>query len=195
MLEKIIDRTLASNLNLSWLNLDNILLAYKSLSVLNFFIFLRSGHFPTIHERMFGLAPAMTDQDYYKNMSINKIQMDFMYRETIWRALAEFLSTIIPLINTEQLKNRVLRFSGLMPSMDNKLKLSDKIQRESVASECGICGKQPFNPHEIGCRHVFCYYCICAKHLSDPNNGFACLLCKFSTKDSSDVRRYRIFEL
>lgn len=32
--------------------------------------------------------------------------------------------------------------------------------------ECVMCGEWPFNPQEIGCKHVFCYYCI---HVSTFN--------------------------
>lgn len=194
-IEKLIENSYLNRLNASWLTLDNIFTLFKSLSIINFLMFLKVGKYPTIHERLLGIVPAMSDQDYHTSMSLNKVQMEFMYRETVWRAVAEFITTVIPLINIEQVKNRILRFTGLMQKATSDVKLSEKIHRESNDSMCAICGKQPFNPYVIGCRHVFCYYCLFSRHLSDPAEGYVCLLCRYNAKDQIDVHRYKIFEL
>lgn len=156
---------------------------------MNFFIFLKDGKYLTLPERMLCLVPLVSDEDHFSNSQFNKIQSDFMYREVVWRAIAEFLTTVIPLINIEQIKNRLSSLTGMMPELRSEMKLSDKMRREPT--RCAICLKQPFNPYEIGCRHVFCYYCLQAKHLSDPSMGYVCMPCKYSTDDKSAIQRYR----
>lgn len=190
-LEKLLQGSIVGGLRLPWLNLDNATLLFKSLNVLNFLAFLKNGMYLTIPERVLGLVPVVSKDGHYNNTQLNMLQMDFMYREVIWKAFAEFLTTLIPLINVERVKNRILRIIGMVPKLDSKMKLSEKIQRESNATRCAICLKQPFNPYIIGCRHVFCYYCLQANHLKDPSTGYVCMLCKYSTKDSSSVQRYK----
>lgn len=190
-LESIIDRShFVQGLKIPWLRMDNVIMLMKTLSVINFFTFLRVGKYLTLTERMLGLSSVMSDEDYFNGIYMNRVQMELMYRETVWKALAEFLTSVVPLINKDSIKGKLLKFTGMAPKMSSELKLSEKLLKES--NKCAICNMQPFNPYVIGCRHVFCYYCLFTKYLSCPDDGFACLLCKYSTKDKSNVQRYKV---
>lgn len=179
-------------LNLPWLTLDNAVAIYKSLSVFNFIVFLKTGRYLTLPERIFGIAPSITDQGYSRNVMLNGIQIDYIYRDRIWQSFAEFLTIVIPFINVLSIKNKIARFIGVVPGMQSQLSISAKLERESNARTCAICMKQPFNPHVIGCRHVFCYYCIHAKYMTDPHGGYSCRTCNYSTSDETNVSRYKI---
>lgn len=192
MFERILSSSSLTKTNTPWLNLDNASLLMRSLGVVNFFVFLRRGTYLTLSERILGLVSCLSDEDYDNNIQFNRVQMDFMYREMICRALAEFLTTTIPLVDFEQLKNKLAQYSGLMPSLRAELSLSDKLASESNLKKCAICLKQPFNPHVIGCRHVFCYYCLQSRYSSDPSNGYVCLTCEYKTLDQDNLQRYKV---
>lgn len=163
---------------------------FTSLRILNFFLFLRGGQLLLI-ERLLGLKQAVNEDDYHRARTINKVQMELLNREIIWKTLAELISFLIPLVNVEYIKNTSLRWAGLMSLESSKSSLAETVMYEKQSSNCAICDKQPFNPYTIGCRHLFCYYCLQSKYLLDPTNGYTCLICKYCIKDRTEVQRYR----
>lgn len=181
-------------LKLPWLSLESIGLMFKLLNILNFITFLRDGKYLLLQHRLLGVTFGVPDAEYYNNMAINKVQMELMGREMIWQVFADFLTTIMPMINLNRFKNQSMRVLGLMPEMSSDSKLSERLVRRDNINTCAICSKQPFNPFIIGCRHLFCYYCLHSAYLSDPASGYACQSCKYSTKDQSQVQRYKLHE-
>lgn len=192
--ENLAIRNYIKLLKFSWLSLDSLMIIFKLLNVLNFFIFLRDGRYLLLQHRVLGITFGMPDAEYYNNMSISKIHMELMGREIIWKVLAEFLTTVTPLINVNRIKNQSMRILGLMPKMSSDSKLSERLVCKDNINMCAICSKQPFNPIIIGCRHLFCYYCLHSSYLSDPTVGYVCQSCKYSTKDQSQVQRYKVYE-
>lgn len=78
--------------------------------------------------------------------------------------LQEFISFLLPLLNLYPLKNLMIRKvmnRNLVPTSPNARTLDD-------FAACGLCGETPTQAHEIGCRHVFCYYCVAVSFLSLP---------------------------
>jgi len=67
----------------------------------------------------------------------------------------EFLFFILPLVNFQRIKNYVIKKLVLTAS---KQKLSQDAPRDLTS--CAICSNWPIRPQEIGCQHVFCYFCI-----------------------------------
>lgn len=183
-----------NQLKLPWLTLDNVVMVFKLLNVINFLAFLKTGRYLLLQNRLLGIITGLRDSQYYSNMSINKVHMELMGREMIWKALAEFLTTAMPYINLTKLKNQTLRTLGLASIMKSESNLSEKLLRKNYINKCAICNNQPFNPYAIGCRHVFCYYCLHSSYLSDKNAGYTCQSCKYSTKDKSQVQRYQIHD-
>ncbi|KAF7691619.1 peroxisome biogenesis factor 2 [Silurus meridionalis] len=139
--------------------------AAKVASLLNFMLFLQSGMFPTLTERMLGVRPV-----FVQDRGAREINFRYMNRELLWHGFAEFLIFLLPLINVWKLKSRVSGFfSG-----------SDRAGRESESggrSECAICSEWPVMPHAIGCSHVFCYYCVKSRTTADV--FFTCPRCGF----------------
>lgn len=69
----------------------------------------------------------------------------------------EFLFFLLPLINFQRIKNSVKRWLG-----GQKLTSQGHLKSRTRADlmTCAVCEEWPVMPREIGCRHVFCYYCI-----------------------------------
>lgn len=174
------------------LTLENINILHKTLKVFNFLAFLRTGMYSLIQERLLGLSLVMPEEKYYDNMCINYAQMELMGLESIWSKLAELLNTAIPYINMEKIKNMSLKLTSFASNKDIDLKLSEKLFNKEYTSKCAICNNQPFNPHIIGCRHVFCYYCIQAKYQADKASGYTCSLCNHKAIDETQLQRYRL---
>lgn len=174
-------------LNMPWLSIDNIILLLRGLSVINFLNFLRSGKNLTLQEKVFNMIPGLSEKAHNRGVATNKVQMELMYRVIVWKVIAEFLTTTIPLINFSKVKNQLLKMTGFLPKMTNQIKLAEKILAQSQSGYCAICNKQPFNPFIIGCRHVFCYYCL---HSNNEDN-YICLQCNYCTEDNSQVQRFK----
>lgn len=190
-IENLIFKSPIQKLKFSWITLNNLIVAAKSLSIINFLLFLFDAKQLLPQERLLGLIPALSEQNYFNNMTINKIQMELLNRDTIWRALAEFLTNIIPLVNKDKLKNQILKLICLNDKLTDNLKLSDKILTKESVDKCAICEKQPFNPFIIGCKHVFCYYCLHSRYLIDMTQGYTCSICNYGTKDETQVMRFK----
>ncbi|XP_049520000.1 peroxisome biogenesis factor 2 isoform X2 [Dermacentor silvarum] len=101
----------------------------------------------------------------------NTVQFDFMNRELLWHGFAEFIGFLLPLVNVYPAKNFVSR-----KLLRRKLRPTNPSARtQGDMAECGICGSCPTQPHEIGCKHVFCYYCIASQVTADAK--YSCPLC------------------
>ncbi|XP_055516947.1 peroxisome biogenesis factor 2-like [Leucoraja erinacea] len=136
-----------------------------SLCLLNFLIFLQRGIFTTFPERLLGIRAV-----FCRPQGVRQVGFEYMNRELLWHGFAEFLIFLLPLINTRKLKVVVSSWFlpvGHLHHNDGTLSTHYK--------ECAICGDWPTMPHIIGCKHVFCYYCIQSNYLSDAD--FTCPKC------------------
>lgn len=190
-MEELLKKSFIGRLRFDWLTLDNVVMAFKFVRTINFVLFLRSGKYLLLQERLLQLVPGSSD--YRDNTSINQVQMELISRDTLWKAIAEFITAVLPHINTVKIKNQLSSFSSLIHMNRNEMKLSEKIFKSENAYKCAHCGNQPFNPYIIGCRHVFCYYCLYSRYSSDSSVGFVCPSCNYKTDDKNEVRRYRVF--
>lgn len=194
-----IARKAISSLEYPWLSPDNIEAMIRMLKVINFVVFLREGKYLNIQRRLLGLVPGIDDKYYGVNLGHNHVQMQMIHRATILKSFAEFLTILIPSINGTWLKNKSFKLiSWLKPnsSIDESSSLSESIglkYGQKNYSICGICSKQPFNPRSIGCRHVFCYYCINSQYLIDPSDGYKCRVCNYKTSDDRDVIPIKVY--
>nr|XP_057915526.1 peroxisome biogenesis factor 2 [Doryrhamphus excisus]XP_057915527.1 peroxisome biogenesis factor 2 [Doryrhamphus excisus]XP_057915528.1 peroxisome biogenesis factor 2 [Doryrhamphus excisus]XP_057915529.1 peroxisome biogenesis factor 2 [Doryrhamphus excisus] len=135
-------------------------------SLLNFLVFLRKGQHPVLPERIIGAQAVFSKPNVTRDVTYQ-----YMNRELLWHGFAEFLIFLLPLINARKLKATVYSFvfrrdgSGVESTRD----------KNGVLKECALCGEWPTMPHGVGCRHVFCYYCI--KSHSIANNCITCPVC------------------
>ncbi|KAI0233033.1 hypothetical protein LSAT2_016690 [Lamellibrachia satsuma] len=128
---------------------------WKLAALVNFLIFLASGKYQFLIERLLHIRPV-----FPRPQGVRQVGFDYVYQEMLWQGIAEFLFVVLPVINLHRVKNflrqrlfpRSLEVEGSEP--DNKT--------------CAICGDWPCNPHQVGCCHVFCYYCIQSNYMADP---------------------------
>ncbi|XP_029004528.1 peroxisome biogenesis factor 2 isoform X2 [Betta splendens] len=132
-------------------------------SLLNFLVFLRRGQHPVLSERIVGARAV-----FAKPNVVRDVTYQHMNRELLWHGFAEFLIFLVPLLNTGNLKASV---SALVFGRE-------RVEARGAGDawkECGLCGEWPTMPHTVGCRHVFCYYCIKSQIIAEP--CFACPRC------------------
>ena len=103
-------------------------------------------------------------------------------------ALAEFASFAVPLINVQRVKNVFKRLFN--SSTTQSIKSCSRTDQDS--EKCAICDLRPTNVHEIGCAHVFCYFCAITSLTADPTNGLICPKCNFVIKESNDIVQVRL---
>ncbi|CAN9506149.1 unnamed protein product [Ophioblennius macclurei] len=130
----------------------------KFAGLINFLVFLKKGRHPVLAERI-----ADAQAVFSKPNVVRDVTYQYMNRELLWHGFADFLIFLLPLINSRKLKATVssLVFGG--ESADG-----DKAKEGfEVWKECGLCGEWPTMPHTVGCRHVFCYYCIKSHSIAD----------------------------
>ncbi|XP_070709192.1 peroxisome biogenesis factor 2 isoform X2 [Pempheris klunzingeri] len=127
-------------------------------SVINFLVFLRKGHHPVLAERIVGARSV-----FCKANVVRDITYQYMNRELLWHGFAEFLIFLLPLINTRKLKATV---SSIVFGGESSAGEGATVSQE-VWKECGLCGEWPTMPHTMGCKHVFCYYCIKSHSIAD----------------------------
>lgn len=157
---------------------------YKTLNLMNFVIFLMNGNHRSLKERLTGVKCG------YSSLAsaFNPINYDFMSREVLWFAFAEFASFTLPLFNWIKIKNSVRRFLTSDSSGSRCVPFNDGIRSKSDLFSCAICSESPVNARDIGCNHCFCYYCIMTSILSDPSTGFSCPECNFKISGPEDIR-------
>mmetsp|Transcript_115229 Transcript_115229/g.366280 ORF Transcript_115229/g.366280 Transcript_115229/m.366280 type:complete len:309 (-) Transcript_115229:19-945(-) len=133
-------------------------------SALNFLLFLRSGVFSTLGDRLLGIRLVHIDPSAHR-----QLPMQYMNRVMIWNGLSEFLMTVTPLINLGRLRQTITRRlfpKAMLRSMD-----------EGAVGTCGFCGVSPMTlPVVSDCGHHFCYFCLGSEQMKDPHN-VACPRC------------------
>lgn len=152
--------------------------AVRAASIANFVLFLVRGRYCSLGNRIVGVVSGHTARPM-----LREVQFDFMNRELLWHGFAEFIGFLLPLINMYPAKNLISR-----KLLHRKLRPTKPCQRTlRDMTECGICGVSPTQPHEIGCKHVFCYYCIASQVTADAN--YSCPLCNCSSQGFENIRK------
>lgn len=138
----------------------------QAASLINFLVFLRKGRHPVLAERIMGARAVFSKPNVVRDISYQ-----YMNRELLWHGFAEFLIFLLPLINTRKLKAAASSIVFGAESADGE----GATEGQGVFKECGLCGEWPTMPHTVGCRHVFCYYCIKSHSIADAY--FTCPKC------------------
>lgn len=123
------------------------------LFVVNFFRFLGTGKYPSISDYVLGLDHVTLFGNRRRNVGYAH-----MTRELIWGGFMELLGCTVPLINYRTLSRRLKNF-WIYKEKDAEL-LKIDYARLTVDSMCSCCHERPLLPHQMGCPHIFCYYCL-----------------------------------
>lgn len=156
---------------------------HSCLSLINFVLFLRQGRHKTLSERVVKATTGYSSID----AAFNQVNYDYMNKELLWFAIAEFLSFSLPLLNIQKLKNMVNNVANKF--LYEQVKKSDDVADKSDETTkcCAICDETPCNVHEIGCAHVFCYFCAKSVFDADTSNGLTCPQCGYNVTDEEMI--------
>lgn len=139
----------------------------KFAALVNFAIFLQTGVYSSLTERFLGIRPM-----FPQRQSIRQVSFEFMTRELLWHAFSEFLFFLLPLVNFRRLKSTMSSY--FLPQSRQPPTLPH-MRTDTDLTMCAVCNQWPNNAHEIGCSHVFCYYCVMSNFMADPR--FECPAC------------------
>ncbi|KAI7885942.1 Pex12 amino terminal region-domain-containing protein [Mucor mucedo] len=154
---------------------------WKAFSLLNFLIFLWNGRYRTLIDRILAMRLV------YSKKSMNRqVSFEFLNRQMVWHAFTEFLLFLVPLINVEKLKMKMMRMllpKSYLVSSKGYDKLPNNqcaICHDSASNHSGPIGQiqklSVHNAYETNCGHQYCYYCIQSK-LSVFGDEWPCLRC------------------
>eukprot|EP01012_Entosiphon_sulcatum_P066036 TRINITY_DN95094_c0_g1_i1.p1 TRINITY_DN95094_c0_g1~~TRINITY_DN95094_c0_g1_i1.p1 ORF type:complete len:303 (+),score=40.67 TRINITY_DN95094_c0_g1_i1:27-911(+) len=137
-----------------WLFLTALEPYIKLATFVNFVIFLFNGKYRSLFERIVALRLV-----YGKPGSFPRfVNFEFMNRNIVWQALADFCAFLSKYINFSRFWRR------------------RRITAPGQAG-CSVCGAQPIAVEcRSDCGHPFCYFCIAAQLRLNPH--FRCPACR-----------------
>eukprot|EP00242_Pyramimonas_sp_CCMP2087_P001461 CAMPEP_0198233678 /NCGR_PEP_ID=MMETSP1445-20131203/116364_1 /TAXON_ID=36898 /ORGANISM="Pyramimonas sp., Strain CCMP2087" /LENGTH=375 /DNA_ID=CAMNT_0043914379 /DNA_START=112 /DNA_END=1239 /DNA_ORIENTATION=- len=148
---------------------------HKAASLANFLLFLKNGWYRSLAERL------VRARLVYEQPTMNRaISFDYMNRELVWHELSELLLFLLPLISAAKVQQWVAKLgASLLPQ--SAVTLGSRLVGGGVAGGhgdstprsqsnlCPICSTTPRVPFVASpCRHVYCYYCLRAHCMGDP---------------------------
>ena len=171
-------RFFSSEVQINFMKLVNCIdVLHSCCYLINLLIFLHQGYYGTLAERLFGLSLVPTAPPNSRQISYS-----YFNRELLWHGFAELLTVLLPLIPTK-------KFHNFIRSCLPRSHISSSPEKGEVelsqASICAVCGRSPVLPHQFGCRHALCYYCLYSKHAEQLN--FSCPLCAHVLESSSQI--------
>ncbi|XP_010539489.1 PREDICTED: peroxisome biogenesis protein 2 [Tarenaya hassleriana] len=143
-----------------WTMIQRIEGVYKAASFINLLLFLYTGRYRNLIERI--LRARLVYRSPHMNRSVS---FEYMNRQLVWNEFSEMLLLLLPLLNSSAVKNILSPFS--------KDKSSNS--KEDTVT-CPICRVDPATPFlALPCQHRYCYYCIRTRCASAAS--FRCLRC------------------
>jgi len=156
--------------------ISDLELIYSVCHTVNLLVFLHQGFYGTVAERIFKLRPVATAPPHSRQISYS-----YFSRELLWNGFAELFTVIIPLIPIKQFHEVVKK---CLPS-HRIVKESPIEGTVSQISTCCVCYKVPVLPHQFGCSHAVCYFCLFDEHLQHQN--WQCPLCGHVLESKSQI--------
>lgn len=159
---------------------------FKFFNFINFLIFLRTGSYTNFWYRFFKIDPHFINQQ----PNLNQATYEFMNRELVWSTAIDFLTFIIPIIdlNKSWMKLKSIFIdeqSFRLNQLDRPIKRTDQDYEK-----CNHCSDYPFDPHEFGCRHVYCFYCVISQF--ELTNQMICYKCKLRINNRDLIKRINL---
>ena len=165
--------------------IDVISKIYKSLSFLNYILFLFDGKYLKLWERVLNFQPVYNNPQY---MPQTNLATDASIREELWQTYFSLF----------RLGNSLFDFQKLLNLVKKKVNFSQKTLNVSQTTNgidittCAICKNEPVVAHrsisrqesDSQCKHVFCYFCI-RQALTETglDKSYLCAICSKSVYD------------
>jgi peroxin-2 len=168
-------------------SLERLQHLYKMANLLNFLVFLRKGVYLKLWHRMLGIAVGASKGDMFTHHNF-----EFMNEQLLFFAASEFVSFVVPLVNMPLVRNSLrIQWNRLRKSTSTAVTTTSASTLPD-SKTCFICKLVAFNPQQIGCRHVFCYYCVRNAFEQDRYNGFTCFDCDHNIKSDRQIVPFKI---
>ncbi|PIN12245.1 putative E3 ubiquitin ligase [Handroanthus impetiginosus] len=144
----------------SWFLLQRIEGFYKAASFGNLLVFLLTGRYRSLIERV------LRARLVYGSPNMNRaVSFEYMNRQLVWNEFSEMLLLLLPLLNSSSVKNFLRPFS--------KDKSSTSEGHDDL---CPICQTTPTTPFlALPCQHRYCYYCLRTR--CSASMSFRCSRC------------------
>lgn len=158
---------------------------YKGLKLLNFLLFINRGKYPCLWHRLLSLDLSLIEGK-------NRVNIDYflIYQDLIWSSVSNTLTYLIQLIDVRKIKSLFwMHVSSKWIPVKVRESCLESARQLNDIKRCTICEGFPNNPHQIGCKHVFCYYCLFTDYLSSGNKAYKCPECAYLIKDSNSIRQ------
>ncbi|KAJ6963531.1 peroxisome biogenesis protein 2-like [Populus alba x Populus x berolinensis] len=129
----------------AWIFIQRIEGLYKAASFGNLLIFLYTGRFRNLIERV------LQARLVYGSPNMNRaVSFEYMNRQLVWNEFSEMLLLLLPLLNSTSIKKILSPFS------------KDKSSSSKVDDDtCPICQAIPTIPFlALPCQHRYCYHCL-----------------------------------
>ncbi|PNY15651.1 peroxisome biogenesis protein 2-like, partial [Trifolium pratense] len=143
-----------------WIFIQRIEGIYRAASFGNLLIFLCTGRYRNLIERV------LRARLVYGSPNMNRaVSFEYMNRQLVWNEFSEMLLLLLPLLNSSSVKNLLRPFSK------DKSSSSDE-----DTTACPICQATPIIPFvALPCQHRYCYYCLRTRCAAAPS--FRCSRC------------------
>eukprot|EP00873_Tetraselmis_striata_P019233 jgi/Tetstr1/439497/TSEL_027927.t2 len=130
----------------------------------NMLLFLRLGDYRSMLERLLRARLVYTQASMQRAISF-----EYLSRQLVWQELSELLLNVLPLLDPEKLRARLLRW--LPPAVTL---LGARHRHVHIAQYAGSGeAHTPFSAEP--CGHTFCYYCLRARTQADRQ--YSCPIC------------------
>lgn len=87
--------------------------------------------------------------------------ISFQCSNGVFMSLQELLGYSLPLINYHYVRRKfrsAIRYAmGSYTTTDQSERLRPQL---TINTKCEYCNERPTLPHHMGCKHIFCYYCL-----------------------------------
>ncbi|CAN1286106.1 Peroxisome biogenesis protein 2 [Linum perenne] len=144
----------------AWVLIQHIEGLYKAASFANLLLFLYTGRFRNLIERI------LKARLVYGNPNMNRgVSFEYMNRQLVWNEFSEMLLLLLPLLNSSSFKSLLSPFS--------KNKSSSSTEEDGSCPICLTTPSIPFLAHP--CQHRYCYYCLRTRCAAAPS--FRCPRC------------------
>ncbi|KAK9148648.1 hypothetical protein Scep_007405 [Stephania cephalantha] len=143
----------------AWGLINNVEGFYKAASFSNLLVFLYTGRYRNLIERV------LRARLVYGSPNMNRaVSFEYMNRQLVWNEFSEMLLLLLPLFKSSSVRKILLPFSK-----DN----SNSAVEENA---CPICLANPTTPFfALPCQHRYCYYCLRTRCAA--STSFRCTRC------------------
>eukprot|EP00002_Diphylleia_rotans_P040613 TRINITY_DN966_c0_g1_i20.p1 TRINITY_DN966_c0_g1~~TRINITY_DN966_c0_g1_i20.p1 ORF type:complete len:412 (-),score=73.17 TRINITY_DN966_c0_g1_i20:226-1461(-) len=146
-----------------WRRMERVETIFKSLTLMNFIVFLHNGRYRNIIDRILGIRLV-----YIRPIMARNVSFDLMNRQLVFQGFFDFFFFLASLINFDKIKKSINGSINRLQGGSSTASIPGHV--------CMICNTDSMcMPHRTNCGHTFCYYCIQSHRLADSK--FPCPRC------------------